>query len=124
MKRNRILVSCLLLSAAVLAFALSNRGFDPRALTDSSSADRMAGFPRVILWAWERPEDLSFINPREVGVAFLARTLYLRDGGMVMRPRFQPLSVAPETNLIAVVRIESDRAAPPTLSPEQRARAV
>ena len=32
----------------------------------------------VILWAWERPEDLSFINPEKVGVAFLAKTIYLR----------------------------------------------
>jgi hypothetical protein len=80
--------------------------------------------PRVILWAWERPEDLSFTDPREVGVAFLARTLYLRGEKVAARPRFQPLSVAPETSLIAVVRIESDRAAPPALSARQRASTV
>ena len=84
----------------------------------------MADLPRVILWAWERPEDLSFTNPREVGVAFLAATLYLRNEKVIARPRFQPLSVSPETTLIAVVRIESDRAAPPSLSAQQRARAA
>jgi hypothetical protein len=27
--------------------------------------------PRVMLWAWERPEDLRFIAPDRVGIAFL-----------------------------------------------------
>jgi Protein of unknown function (DUF3142) len=122
-KRNLILFGCLLLSAAVLASALLARRFGAAALGDSfPSADRMAGLPRIILWAWERPEDLSFTNPREVGVAFLAGTLYLRNEKVIARPRFQPLSVSPETSLIAVVRIESDRAAPPLLSPQQRER--
>jgi hypothetical protein len=116
LNRNRILFFSLFLSAAVLASTLTIRRFD--------SADRMSAFPKVILWAWERPEDLSFINPREVGVAFLARTLYLRDEKVVVRPRFQPLSVADDTKLIAVVRIESDRARPPLLLPEQRERVV
>ncbi len=35
--------------------------------------DPLPEFPRVMLWAWERPEKLDFINPRETGVAFLAR---------------------------------------------------
>jgi Protein of unknown function (DUF3142) len=67
---------------------------------------------------------LRFTNPREVGVAFLASTIYLTNEKVVARPRFQPLSVAPETTLIAVVRIESDRAAPPLLSAQQRGRAA
>jgi hypothetical protein len=125
LKRNLILISCLLLPAAVLASALLGRRPGAEALNNSSSsADRLADFPGIILWAWERPEDLSFINPREVGVAYLARTLYLRGEKVIARPRFQPLSIAPETRLIAVVRIESDRAAPPSLSPEQCASAV
>jgi hypothetical protein len=96
-----------------------------KALTaTSSSVDRLSDFPKVILWAWERPEDLRMINPREVAVAFLARTLYLRDEKVIARPRFQPLSVAAGTRLIAVVRIESDRARQPRLSPEQRTSTV
>jgi Protein of unknown function (DUF3142) len=125
LKRNRILFSCLLLQAAVLASALTYVRFGTGALTGAPAfADRMSDFPKVILWAWERPEDLSFINPREVAVAFLARTLYMRDEKAVVRPRLQPLSVAQGTNLIAVVRIESDRARRPSLSLEQRARVV
>jgi Protein of unknown function (DUF3142) len=80
--------------------------------------------PRVMLWAWERPEDLRFIEPRQVGVAFLARTVFLSGNNVFIRPRLQPLAVAPGTVLAAVVRIESSRAQPPTLSEAQRIQAV
>jgi len=30
--------------------------------------------PRLILWAWERPEDLRALDP-DTGVAFLAQTI-------------------------------------------------
>jgi len=73
--------------------------------------DPLPGFPRVMVWAWERPEKLDFINPRETGVAYLARTIFLRSGGATVRPRLQPLVVAPGTALMAVVRIESQPAA-------------
>ena len=82
------------------------------------------GLPQIILWAWERPEKLDFINPREVGVAYLARTIYLRGEKVITRPRFQPLSVPRETALIAVVRIESDSNELPALSDTQREEAV
>lgn len=82
--------------------------------------DGMSSFPKIILWAWERPEKLSFIQPDKVGVAFLARTIYLRGDRAVIRPRLQPLIVPDKTRLIAVVRIESDRISPPTLSSSQR----
>jgi hypothetical protein len=75
--------------------------------------------PRVFLWAWERPEDLRFIDPHKTGVAFLAKTLYLRGENVIVRPRLQPLQLAPGTKLVAVVRIESDRNNPPTLSSTQ-----
>jgi hypothetical protein len=32
-------------------------------------------FPLIILWAWERPEDLSFLDPEQVAVALLATEL-------------------------------------------------
>lgn len=75
--------------------------------------------PQVILWAWERPEDLTFIDPQKTSVAFLAKTIYLRGDKVVVKPRLQPLKVAPGTNVIAVVRIETDRTDIPTLSPGQ-----
>ena len=69
--------------------------------------DPLPGFPRVILWAWESPQDLNFIDPHEAGVAFLAQTLVLADHRAISRPRLQPLRVQPGTTLIAVVRLES-----------------
>jgi hypothetical protein len=65
--------------------------------------------PSIILWAWERPEDLRFITPREVGVAFLAQSIYIRGKDIYVRPRFQPLYVPQGTHLTAVARIETTR---------------
>jgi len=69
--------------------------------------DPLPGFPHVILWAWESPQNLNFIDPNEAGVAFLARTLVLADHQAIIRPRLQPLRVPPGTALMAVVRLES-----------------
>jgi hypothetical protein len=66
-------------------------------------------FPRVILWAWERPEDLQFLDPQRFAVAFLAQTLTLKNGDVVYSPRHQPLRLPPNTKLIAVTRIESQK---------------
>lgn len=75
--------------------------------------DPLPGFPRLILWAWETPEDLRFLNPRAAGVAFLARSIRWHDGNVEARPRLQPLRVQPGTPLMAVVRLESAAGAPP-----------
>ena len=77
------------------------------ALAYRAPRDPLPQFPRTVVWAWERAEKLDFIDPREVGVAFLARTIYIRGGVVSVRPRLQPLVVAPGTALMAVVRIES-----------------
>ncbi len=69
--------------------------------------DQLPGFPRLVLWAWERPEDLRFIDPHSTGVAFLARSVTWRGGGITARPRLQPLRVPPGTALMAVVRLDS-----------------
>ena len=70
-------------------------------------ADPLPGFPRVFVWAWERPEDLRWLDSRAVGVAFLARTVCPREDGVLVRPRMQPLLVKPGTVLMAVVRVET-----------------
>ena len=76
----------------------------------------LADMPPVIVWAWERPEKLDFIDTNRVGVAFLAKTLRLQGDRVFAKPRYQPLELAPGTKLIAVVRIETDH---PTLSAAQ-----
>jgi len=95
-----------------------------RSMPWSASADPLAHLPRVMLWAWERREDMRAIDPRTVGVAYLAKTLFLRQDNVVTRPRLQPLHVPPTTVLIPVVRIEVDKFSPPALDPGQRAKVV
>ena len=63
--------------------------------------------PPKILWAWERPEDLRFLDPKEFGVAFLAQTIFLEKDAVNPKPRRQPLEVSPGTYIIAVTRIET-----------------
>jgi hypothetical protein len=85
----------------------------------SHRATPLETLPPVNLWAWERPEDLTFIDAEKVGVAFLAKTIYLTGDRVVVKPRLQPLKLAPGTKLTAVVRIESDPANQPSLSASQ-----
>lgn len=82
--------------------------------------------PKNILWAWERPEDLRFIDGREFGVAFLAQTLFLESDEVVYKPRRQPLEIAPETYVIAVTRIETSKIGGkrPSFSPGQLEKIV
>ncbi len=65
--------------------------------------------PRTILWAWERPEDLTFADPAEFGVAFLAQTIYLSGSDVLPKPRRQPLAVSPGAYVIAVTRVETTK---------------
>jgi hypothetical protein len=69
--------------------------------------DALPQFPRLMLWAWESPQNLDFIDPKQAGVAFLARTVLVKDGQAKILPRFQRLHVPAGTVLMAVVRIES-----------------
>jgi hypothetical protein len=78
--------------------------------------DRM-GLPHLMFWAWERPDDLSLLDTKNTGVAFLAGTIFLRpiapgsekiqEEGVVLRPRLQPLRIPDGIPLMAVVRIET-----------------
>ncbi len=125
-KRGALTIFCLILLLAGLTILfLRLRAANILAHETATPARaRMAAMPKVFLWAWERPENLEFINPQEIGVAFLSETIYLRGDKAIRRPRLQPLKVPNATKLIAVVRIESMREEPPTLSNEQRALVV
>ena len=64
--------------------------------------------PGLMLWAWERPEDLRFIDPATTGVAYLAATATIEhDGSVRFHFRQQPLATPLNTTRVAVVRIES-----------------
>lgn len=79
--------------------------------------------PRLMLWAWERNEDLRFLDPGRTGVAFLAKTLLLENGKVYERPRLQPLRVSSSTYLMAAVRVEAPKPYGP-LSPQQASSAA
>ncbi|HEY2822896.1 MAG TPA: DUF3142 domain-containing protein [Candidatus Acidoferrum sp.] len=93
-----------------------------------SRASRFDTIPSVVLWAWERPEDLRFLDSKRTAVAFLAETITLPSSTKlpVVHARLQPLRVSPETPLIAVVRIENPTSrtsqAVASVTPEFRSR--
>ncbi len=111
---SRALLAALVIGSALLASVG----------TPATDAHRVKGLPSVVLWAWERREDLSFIDPRQIAVAYLARTLVLSGGRVILRPRFEPLTVPERTMLIPAARLEIDRLSPPLLSPAQRSEAA
>lgn len=82
--------------------------------------------PKKIVWAWERPEDLRFLDAEKFGAAFLAQTLILQQDDVVFRPRRQPLELPENIYVIAVTRIETvkENKMRPTLSDEQRKKIV
>jgi hypothetical protein len=130
-----IVVAALLLPAK--AYVLSTvwphkLHFFHRLLPSGVVAEDTMRLPHVMLWAWERPEDLRAISSRKMGVAFLARTVELRSlplrgefakkgtpgetwfgrdaaasPGVTLKPRMQPLRVGKEAVLMAVVRLET-----------------
>ncbi len=110
---SRLLVLTPLLTASlfVIAFRFSKSG--------PSTANQPLGRPNVILWAWERPEDLRFIDKHKVAVAFLARTIFLRGSQVISKPRLQPLTLADDTIIIPVARIEVDKQEHADLSDQQ-----
>ena len=95
---------------------------DPLPVSAHVNSLRLAALPLITLWAWERPEDLTAIEPRTTAVAWLDRTILLgppsASPNVIVEPRRQPLSVPHRTTLIGVVRI----AAPPGLIPSQSQR--
>lgn len=86
----------------------------------------LAAMPNKILWAWERPEDLRFLDPKEYAVAFLAQTIFLEKDAVGPKPRRQPLEVAPGAYMIAVTRIETAKGTfvRPTFDAEMRSKLV
>ena len=70
--------------------------------------------PRLVLWAWDRAEDLRFLKPGEVEVAAWMRTVVLKKGQQNLFERTLPLYLPPGMRPLEVVRIESDGTVKPT----------
>lgn len=118
MKRSRRL-PILIIGSIVIIAASCHRPATRNRLDETQ-------FPSVMLWAWERPEDLTFLDSHKYGVAFLAQTLTLKGDEVIFNPRHQPLQVPPETKMMAVTRIESQKITGqrPALSANQRQQLV
>lgn len=67
---------------------------------------RMKLLPARTLWAWERPEDLTSIDPTTTAIAWLDQTILLGDEAN-SQPRRQSLGYPAVAVRIAVVRIET-----------------
>ena len=90
----------------------------------TTSPGPLHGLPPVMLWAWERPEDIRFLDTERAGVAVLAGTLILRGEEVDVRLRMQPLFVPADAVAFPVVRIETDPISRPSLDARQGKHAV
>ena len=118
---SRIIIAilcCAVLLAALVFIYPKTRSV----LSDRRSIRPNARQPPLILWAWERPTDLRFIDTKKFGVAFLAKTILLHADEVGIRPRLQPLQLPEGTKVIAVARIETARDRKAALSVSQRDR--
>jgi hypothetical protein len=111
-----MLRQCLITLAAIVAAIFSGPHAPMRA-----AADQLPGVPRVMVWAWERSEDLRGLDPR-IGVAYLAATYQWRGEHLQRLPRRQPLKVDDQTPLVAVVRLETDKRHIPDFNVDTRQR--
>ena len=63
--------------------------------------------PTVVLWAWERPEDLTFLKPGDAEIALLVNRIELFTERVIEHPRSQPLAANPGISVLPVIRIEA-----------------
>lgn len=115
--RLRSLLPVILLGLVALGLVVRARN---RAKAPALPAAVMQQEPQTMLWAWETPDDLRALDPQRAGVAFLAREILLSHD-LNVRPRRQPLRVAPGAWLMAVVRVETAPEFTPSREMERRA---
>ena len=69
----------------------------------------MRGLPTTTLWAWQRPENLKFLDTQKSAVAVLAATITLANPEPKVEHRVQPISMPKAARHMAVFRIEAPR---------------
>jgi hypothetical protein len=79
--------------------------------------------PALVLWAWERPEDLRGAGPN-VEVAAVVGFVQLNGAGLWARGRRFPLRTAPGARRTAVVHVQIDPARSLAWTPALRQRAA
>jgi hypothetical protein len=113
-----------LFAVAAWLWLLGFRPFNPFRRKPPGAASRLSSIPPIVLWAWEQPENLDFLDPARLGVAYLAKTCVLDSDDVAVRPRLQPLKVADGTVVIAVVRIETSTTEKPAYSDVQAEKLI
>jgi len=113
-----------LFALAAWFWLLGFRPLNPFSRKRPVTLSRLSNIPPIVLWAWEQPEDLQFLDPARFGVAYLAKTCSLDSDDVAVRPRLQPLRVADGTVVIAVVRIETKPSEKPAYSDVQAEKLV
>lgn len=65
--------------------------------------------PRIYLWAWERPEDLRFLesNKDDVVVVYYAGDVVIQNGRMEIQSRRNPLFLPSDIKKMPVIRIDN-----------------
>ena len=61
---------------------------------------------RIVVWAWERNENLTFLDS-DIVVAYYAGSVIIEHGRMTIAKRVQPLKLSANTDVIPVVRIDN-----------------
>lgn len=74
--------------------------------------------PEFYVWAWQRNEDLSFIDPATTKVALWLGTIDVSDARLTLTPRRNPVIYPSGTDVLGVIRIEIDVAYGETLALE------
>lgn len=115
MPRHFAVISATLTLSAIFAAALVAQAYY-QSNTASLSPERTARLvrqaavsPHINVWAWERDEDLSYIDPSKIVVAYFAGNIYVRGSNVSFRPRTQKLKLPANAETIPVFRIESVR---------------
>jgi hypothetical protein len=65
-----------------------------------------SAMPHLMLWVWEHPTSLSYINTHQIGVATLIATCDLQEN-INCYLRHQPLLIPPNTYQLAVIRLQT-----------------
>ena len=102
------------LSALMIFLALAVAG---RALSQNTPPQLPQ---RTILWAWQRAEDLSFIDTNKFAVAYLACSVLVKSDRLQVTWRQQKLKVPEQALMMPVIRIDTERRGTADLS-ESRA---
>ena len=91
----------------------------------------LANLPPVMIWAWERREDLRWLKSDnagdkgdKIGVAYVMTSIKLIGNAAYVRPRLNPVFVPKGTIMVPVIHVDPSFVTPPDLTEQQMAVVV